>query len=144
MQELLVPRVVEFFSAHWKSIGTKDSLNGMISKKTGLPSPCENWMSASVAAKMSRASQRSCLREKDHAYPLLELFGIDIPLLYGEWHPAFERLQLEILKSQMTSQFSHGSLKQAHLRCWHGPQNVLLNPEILRCSGLTTLDLITQ
>lgn len=48
---------------------------------------------------MSWASKRECSREEDHAYCLMGIFGINMPLLYGEGENAFKRLQLEILKT---------------------------------------------
>lgn len=41
-----------------------------------------------------------CTHEEDIAYWLLGIFGINMPLLYGEGaNNAFRRLQLEILNS---------------------------------------------
>src|SRR5437763_1941751 len=51
-----------------------------------------------VAVKMSWASSRETTRIEDSAYCLMGLFGINMPLLYGEGRNAFIRLQLEILK----------------------------------------------
>lgn len=59
------------------------------------------WQSVervSVAKKMSWASRRHCSRVEDHAYCLMGLFGVNMPLLYGEGVKAFRRLQLEIIK----------------------------------------------
>jgi hypothetical protein len=47
---------------------------------------------------MSWASQRVTTRIEDMAYSLMGLFGVQMPLLYGEGRNAFLRLQLEILK----------------------------------------------
>lgn len=52
----------------------------------------------SMAQRMSWASRRSTTREEDSAYCLLGLFGINMPLLYGEGPRAFLRLQHEILR----------------------------------------------
>lgn len=53
----------------------------------------------SVATKMSWAASRRTTREEDAAYCLLGLFGIHMPLLYGEGGArAFLRLQEEIIK----------------------------------------------
>ncbi|KAK4574948.1 hypothetical protein LTR86_000798 [Recurvomyces mirabilis] len=53
---------------------------------------------ACVAQKMSWAAHRRATREEDVAYSLLGLFGINMPLLYGEGNRAFLRLQQEILR----------------------------------------------
>lgn len=53
---------------------------------------------ASVAEKMSWAAQRQTTRLEDEAYCLMGIFGINMPLLYGEGKKAFVRLQDEIIK----------------------------------------------
>ncbi|UPX19947.1 uncharacterized protein EKO05_0010196 [Ascochyta rabiei] len=52
-----------------------------------------------VAQKMSWAARRTTTRKEDIAYCLLGIFGINMPLLYGEEEMAFIRLQEEIMKS---------------------------------------------
>ena len=56
---------------------------------------------ANVAEKMSWAAERKTSRLEDEAYCLLGLFGINMPLLYGEGSNAFQRLQMEILRSSI-------------------------------------------
>ncbi|RYP22844.1 hypothetical protein DL765_001440 [Monosporascus sp. GIB2] len=56
------------------------------------------WRLASIAQKMSWASNRSTSRVKDEAYCLMGLFDVNMPLLYGEGTKAFRRLQEEIIK----------------------------------------------
>ncbi|KLP09253.1 beta transducin-like protein [Fusarium fujikuroi] len=53
---------------------------------------------ASIAEKMSWASKHKTTRIEDTAYCLLGIFGINMPLLYGEGTNAFLRLQEEIMK----------------------------------------------
>lgn len=47
---------------------------------------------------MSWASKRQKIRTEDKAYCLLGIFGISMPLLYGEGGNAFTRLQEEIMR----------------------------------------------
>ena len=47
---------------------------------------------------MSSVSQRKISRIEDVAYCLLGIFGVSMPLLYGEGKRAFRRLQEEIIK----------------------------------------------
>src|SRR3984885_498967 len=47
---------------------------------------------------MSWASKRKTTRVEDLAYCLMGIFGINMPLLYGEGERAFTRLQEEIIK----------------------------------------------
>ncbi|KAF8857600.1 hypothetical protein BDZ45DRAFT_787994 [Acephala macrosclerotiorum] len=53
---------------------------------------------ASIAQKMSWVSKREALRPEDMAYCLLGIFGVNMPLLYGEGDKAFVRLQTEIIR----------------------------------------------
>ncbi|MCJ1384184.1 hypothetical protein MMC17_007300 [Xylographa soralifera] len=53
----------------------------------------------SVGQRMSWASRRQTTRIEDTAYCLMGIFGVNMPLLYGEGGTAFLRLQLEIIKS---------------------------------------------
>ena len=53
----------------------------------------------SVAQRMSWAATRETTRVEDKAYCLLGLFGIKMPMRYGEGVRAFERLQLEIIQT---------------------------------------------
>ncbi|KAK0739504.1 heterokaryon incompatibility protein-domain-containing protein [Apiosordaria backusii] len=48
---------------------------------------------------MSWAAYRFTTRKEDEAYSLLGLFGVNMPMLYGEGRHAFQRLQQEILKT---------------------------------------------
>ncbi|KAH8667022.1 heterokaryon incompatibility protein-domain-containing protein [Xylariales sp. PMI_506] len=102
LQELLAPRKVVFFSATWKSIGTRRSLTLLIESTTGIASMYlsgkEQIQSATVARRMSWAATRQTSRKEDMAYSLLGLFDINMPLLYGEGEKAFLRLQEEIIK----------------------------------------------
>jgi hypothetical protein len=54
---------------------------------------------ASIAQTMSWASTRETLRSEGMAYSLMEIFGVNMPLLYGERHKAFIRLQIAIINS---------------------------------------------
>lgn len=70
---------------------------------TGIPKGCldassPDFAGASVAQKMSWAAGRKTTRREDRAYSLLGIFGINMPMLYGEGANAFVRLQEEILR----------------------------------------------
>lgn len=52
----------------------------------------------SIAQRISWAARRQTTRKEDQAYCLLGLFGVNMPLLYGEGDRAFIRLQEEIIK----------------------------------------------
>lgn len=51
-----------------------------------------------MGERMSWAARRKTTRKEDEAYCLLGLFGVNMPLIYGEGGKAFIRLQEEILR----------------------------------------------
>jgi hypothetical protein len=101
LQELVAPENVVFYSREWKKLGTKRELTVTISDVTGIHEDIllgRNLMEVSIANRMSWASRRVTTRPEDIAYCLLGIFGINMPLLYGEDQKAFIRLQEEIIK----------------------------------------------
>lgn len=122
LQELLAPATVVFCSRDWEVFGhlqtnagskqyqalapfsqaLKFELNERIAQITGIQaeylSRAQSLQSASVARRMSWAAGRKTTRIEDEAYCLLGLFGVNMPLLYGEGRMAFLRLQEEIIK----------------------------------------------
>ena len=100
LQELIAPERVIFYDKKWMEIGTKTSLETVISAITGISRPhLRDHTTASVAQIMSWASRRETTRVEDIAYSLMGLFHVNMPPLYGEGTRAFQRLQLEILAS---------------------------------------------
>ncbi|KAL9632662.1 MAG: hypothetical protein Q9204_003704 [Flavoplaca sp. TL-2023a] len=100
LQELLAPEVVVFYDADWTEIGSKTFLKDTLSEICCINiEHLSNPKKASVATKMSWASKRQTTREEDIAYSLLGLFGVNMPLIYGEGANAFFRLQCEIIRS---------------------------------------------
>lgn len=99
-QELLAPEVVEFYAQDWTEIGTKRSLAKRVSEITGIEVSAivHGDLNQNVAQKLSWAAHRQTSRVEDIAYSLLGLFGVNMPLLYGEGNRAFLRLQEEIMK----------------------------------------------
>lgn len=104
LQELLAPRIVTFCNADWQVIGHKSDpeILAEITKITEIPLSCLTshfaLSHASVAQKLSWASKRVTTRTEDIAYCLLGLVGVNMPLLYGEGHKAFLRLQQELIR----------------------------------------------
>lgn len=100
LQELLAPRFLECYDKDWKRIGSRDDLINDISTITGISyAHLRDHRSACVAVKMSWAAKRRTSRIEDVAYCLLGLFGICMPMLYGEGWNAFLRLQRKIIKT---------------------------------------------
>jgi hypothetical protein len=103
LQELLAPEDVEFYDMHWQWLGTKNNLRYSISLATNidetvLKSGLGGSTEFSVAQRMSWASGRVTTRPEDIAYSLMGIFQVHMPLLYGEGHQAFRRLQEEIIR----------------------------------------------
>ncbi|KAK3299761.1 heterokaryon incompatibility protein-domain-containing protein [Chaetomium fimeti] len=121
LQELLAPRKVVFYARGWRLLGTKSSLVKHVAKITGVdeltllePKLIQN---ASVAQRMSWAANRTTTKPEDLTYSLLGLFGVNMPIIYGEGDKAFLRLQEEIIKrSDDHTIFAWGTLgdSQAH------------------------------
>jgi len=100
LQELIAPTSVVFY-AHgltgWSKLGTKSSLLELIAARTGIDDSILRGLDvskSSVAQRMSWASGRETTRTEDLAYCLLGIFGVNMPLLYGEGSKAFIRLQV--------------------------------------------------
>lgn len=104
LQELIAPRKKWFFNYHWNLIGDHVSLQKPISEVTGIPwsaiSHSQSLNKFCIAQKMSWAARRDTTRPEDRAYSLLGIFDANMPLIYGEGHKAFQRLQ-EILVAKI-------------------------------------------
>ena len=102
LQELIAPPNLLFLNKNWEELGTKGDLAESISRWTGIPvSVLEGTAdieTLSIAQRMSWASTRRTTRLEDQAYCLMGLFGINMPLIYGEGRRAFTRLQEEIMR----------------------------------------------
>jgi WD40 repeat protein len=99
LQELIAPPLVEFFSLNGNRLGDKKSLESQLYKITGIPvlalrgKPLPDF---SFDERVIWAQNRETKREEDLAYSLLGIFGISIPVIYGEGKEnAFRRLNRE-------------------------------------------------
>jgi hypothetical protein len=102
LQELLAPSCVEFFSKEHTRLGDTGSLTQQIHEITGIPKRALQGVPLSQFSDKERFSwieHRQTKIEEDKAYSLLGIFGIEMPLRYGEGSAgAFERLEEEISK----------------------------------------------
>ncbi|KAK4105532.1 HET-domain-containing protein [Parathielavia hyrcaniae] len=124
LQELLAPLDLRFYDHGWCCMGTKGDMFDTIERITGIPTSFLLGMTelhhASVAQRMSWAAKRVTKREEDMAYCLLGIFGVSMPMIYGEGDKAFRRLQEQIMKD----------LGDDSIFAWH------LNPEGLAHDNL--------
>ncbi|KAF2876225.1 heterokaryon incompatibility protein-domain-containing protein [Massariosphaeria phaeospora] len=87
LQELLAPHYVEFFSKDGARLGDKDSLKHLIHEVTGIPIEAllgSDLSEFDVAQRFSWAANRQTTEEEDGAYCLFGIFGVHLPLIYGE------------------------------------------------------------
>lgn len=102
LQEMLAPTRVQFYSSSWTHIGDLPELAVIVAYITGVHIGAlqRRWQirTYSIAQRMSWAAKRQTTKIEDQAYSLLGLFELNLPIIYGEGHRAFVRLQEEILK----------------------------------------------
>jgi hypothetical protein len=101
LQELLAPASVQFFSREGLRIGDKVSLEQEIHAITKIPIPALRKSTPfdlfDVDERLRWAEMRRTTREEDWAYCLLGIFGVFMPLNYGEGRDnAIRRLRKEI------------------------------------------------
>jgi tetratricopeptide (TPR) repeat protein len=106
LQELIAPVSADFFSCEGRRLGDKRSLEQLIHEVTSIPvealQGC-NLDNFSVSERMAWARDRETTEEEDGAYCLLGIFGIRIPLTYGEGkEKALSRLQEEVEAASTT------------------------------------------
>jgi len=132
LQELIAPRSVEFYSSDWRKIGDRHDLCDQLSTITGIDKHIllgGDLADVSVARKMSWASHRRTSRIEDMAYCLLGIFDINLPLIYGEGHKAFQRLQETIMDRTFDqSLFAWGRIVSQPAHAISEDQNVGLEP----------------
>jgi len=100
LQELIAPASVEFFTKEGQRLGDKRCLEQQIYEITGIPISTLQGTPLSefdVEERFKWAERRQTTREEDWAYCLLGIFGVFMPLLYGEGkRNAVRRLRNEI------------------------------------------------
>jgi hypothetical protein len=115
LQELLAPTIVDFFCKQGKRLGSRVSLEREIHEITKIPIGVLRGQSVfkfSVEDRMSWVAGRTTTLKEDKVYSLLGIFGVFLPLIYGEGEAyATKRLREEIQKRQ-------------EVRMLHGPQSL--------------------
>jgi hypothetical protein len=87
LQELLAPRSVEFFTYEGARLGSKILLAEQISEITRIPAEALNGRTLSQFSREERfgwSQSRETTIPEDRAYSLLGIFGVDMPIAYGE------------------------------------------------------------
>ncbi|KAH8743063.1 putative vegetative incompatibility protein HET-E-1, partial [Diaporthe sp. PMI_573] len=100
LQELLAPASVAFFTKEGRRLGDKSSLEKQIYEITGIAVAVLRGSALAqldVEERFRWAETRQTTHEEDWAYCLLGIFGIFMPLIYGEGKAhAVRRLRKEI------------------------------------------------
>ncbi|KAF5519300.1 Vegetative incompatibility protein HET-E-1 [Colletotrichum aenigma] len=82
LQELLAPQDLVFYSQSWTKLGEEASMTSMIEETTGIPARfLGGFRDASVAQRMSWATQRVTTRGEDMAYCLFGIFNVSLPII---------------------------------------------------------------
>jgi hypothetical protein len=104
LQELLAPAIVEFFSKDGRRLGSKISLEQEIYDVTEIPINAlrgQRLSEFSIDERMRWAGKRKTTVSEDKAYCLLGIFGVFMPLIYGEGEVyASLRLREEVQRRQ--------------------------------------------
>jgi len=102
LQELIAPKTLRFYDESWVLRGTKLDHAALVSEITSVDESIllrhKGLDSIPVGRRMSWAAGRQTTRLEDMAYSLLGIFGVNMPLIYGEGEKAFMRLQEEIIR----------------------------------------------
>lgn len=100
LQELIAPKVVEFFAADGSRLGDRSSLETSISEATGMSIgtlhgyPLSDF---SIDERFRWAANRRTKKPEDKAYSLLGIFDVSMPAIYGEGEEkAMRRLREQI------------------------------------------------
>ncbi|KAK1622145.1 hypothetical protein BDP81DRAFT_508384 [Colletotrichum phormii] len=111
LQELIAPGKMKFYDKSWNMIDSRINLAREIHVRTTINNEVLRHSSSTqqsiqsllagipVGRRMSWAAGREAKKVEDRAYSLLGIFGVSMPLLYGEGDQAFIRLQEEIIKA---------------------------------------------
>lgn len=102
LPQLIFPKHSFIYDSDWTEIGTKASLAPQLSLVTSIEQSVLVDPAAlgefSIAKRISWASELDASRPEDRAFALLGILGVHMPIIYGEGHMAFTRLQEEILR----------------------------------------------
>jgi hypothetical protein len=107
---LIFSKALYFYDTQWNLVGRKSELVPQLSQLTSIDeavlNDSEDMKRVSSCTKMAWAAGLVADRVEDAAYSLLGIFGVNIPIKYGDGVRSFLRLQQEILKNTR----SHSSL----------------------------------
>jgi hypothetical protein len=131
LQELLAPPSVEFFSKRGRRLGSKISLEREIHEITRIPEAAlrsSDLSDISVEERFRWTAGRATTKPEDRAYCLFGIFGIFLPLIYGEGEEhALQRVKDEVQRKQLgqvTTTFAQVTIAGSSDRSKKAPHNV--------------------
>lgn len=139
LQELPAPADLHFYGNFWQYLGSKQDQSEAIANRTRIPASALRSFKPHehpVATRMSWAASRSTTRIEDRAYSLMGIFGVNMPLIYGEGSKSFMRLQEEIMRvSNDMSMFAWTGVPDSSFGmlasdpdCFKDSHNIILQP----------------
>lgn len=121
LQELIAPRLVDFFSSEGERLGTKSFLESDIHGITGIAKKAlqgDALSNFSISERRSWAKHRQTTIKEDEAYCLIGIFDVSMALIYGERRDqAFRRLEEEIHKLYKGTALPHYANQSERLTC---------------------------
>ncbi|KAI0160713.1 hypothetical protein GGR57DRAFT_456167 [Xylariaceae sp. FL1272] len=132
LQEMIASPKLIFYDSKWRFYNSKENLAEDIAAVTGIDASVLHAAghelrvklnSIPVCRKMAWAAKRKTKRIEDRAYSLLGIFGVYMPLVYGEGANAFQRLQKEII--QVTNDLTIFAWKHPRRVAQRRPFNIL-------------------
>ena len=87
LQEIIAPRIIEFFTSDGLLLGDRLSLEPIIHQTTGIATKALRGCPMSdfgTEERFSWAAHRQTKRPEDNAYCLLGIFDVFMPVIYGE------------------------------------------------------------
>ncbi|KAJ8455792.1 hypothetical protein ONZ51_g12337 [Trametes cubensis] len=101
LQELIAPRSLVFLASNWIRIGKKSQLALLLEEITGVERNVLTGeaplSTVKISQRMRWAKGRQTERSEDGAYALMGIFGVYMPVIYGEgFSHAFRRLERAI------------------------------------------------
>lgn len=144
LQELIAPREMTFFDKNWTVIGDKASLAQEILAASKISAEhLVDFKSASIATRMSWASERDTTEDEDMAYCLIGIFDVNMDLRYGEGKGAFRRLQEMLIQNQpdesifawTSNRLQSSGLLAPWPDCFKGSGDIFLRPDKYRFRG---------
>ncbi|KAI8941160.1 hypothetical protein NX059_002397 [Plenodomus lindquistii] len=141
LQELLAPTEVEFFSTKSHRLGDKQSLCGLISDITTIPSVAlrgRPLTQFSISTRMKWAAGRQTTEDEDGAYCLLGIFNVFMPLIYGESKAnALLRLQQAIKERPAEDTSSSTATSELDKRIYYERNKWIMQVQSKKIHGLT-------